>query len=69
MFLLTEGEDRFYQVSIHYSPQTESSLMVWNELQDMAQLFRVLRTPERAAIGSLPSPANNVLSGGSVEAV
>jgi hypothetical protein len=46
MSLLTEGEDAFYQVSIYYSPQTENPLLVWNELQEVAQSFCVLRSRE-----------------------
>ena len=41
MNLLTEGKDYFYQVGIYYSPQTEDSLIVWNQLQTMAQSFNI----------------------------
>jgi len=44
MSLLAESRDFFYQVSIYYSPQTENPLLVWNQLQEMAQSFVVLGT-------------------------
>ncbi len=42
MTLLTEGKDFFYQVAVYYSPQTENSMVVWNQLQEMMQSFIVL---------------------------
>jgi hypothetical protein len=44
MTLLAESRDYFYQVTIYYSPQTENPLMVWSQLQEMAQSFAVLGT-------------------------
>jgi len=39
---LVEGSDFFYNVSIYYSPQTDNPLLVWSQLQEMAQSFTVL---------------------------
>jgi len=39
LYHLTEGEDFFYQVTINYSPQTDESWSLWNELQSMSASF------------------------------
>jgi len=39
---LLEGRDRFYRIGIVFSPQTDSSISVWEELQSMVKSFRVI---------------------------
>lgn len=41
MSQLVEGPDRFYQVSICYSPQSETSLIIWEELREMFNSFQI----------------------------
>ena len=42
VFLTTESDNRFYAVEIGLSPQTSSSLQMWQELEDMLKSFRTL---------------------------
>lgn len=42
IFHLTESKNYFYLVEIYYSPQTQDSLRVWEELQNMAHSFRMI---------------------------
>ena len=41
LYQLVEGPDRFYQVQIFYSPQSETSLTIWEELREMFNSFQI----------------------------
>lgn len=42
LFLITESQEAFYMVDIGFSPDTESSLQVWEDLRAILNSFRVL---------------------------
>lgn len=41
MFQLAETDRFFYQIGIYYTPQSQDSLAVWDDLQSMANSFRL----------------------------